>query len=80
MNMTGSKQIQLTNAPRYNARPNWSHDGRRITFTADRVTDFSSEIYVMNADGSGQTKLTNNFSADYMSAWSPDDQRIVFCE
>ena len=78
MNKTGSKQIQLTNAPGYNARPNWSHDGRRITFTAYRVTDFSSEIYVMNADGSGQTKLTNNFSADYMSAWSPDDQRIAF--
>src|SRR3989449_4723765 len=78
MNKTGSKQIQLTNAPGYNARPNWSHDGRRITFTAYRVTDFSSEIYVMNADGSGQIKLTNNFSADYMSAWSPDDQRIAF--
>ena len=58
----GSKQTQLTDVPGYNARPNWSHDGRKITFTACRVTDFSCEIYVMNADGSGQTNLTNNFS------------------
>ena len=78
MTRGGSNQTQLTDVPRYNARPNWSHDGRRITFTACRVTDFSCEIYVMNADGSGQTKLTNDFSADYMSVWSPDDQRIAF--
>src|SRR5437660_256547 len=78
MTKGGSNQAQLTDVPGYNARPNWSHDGRRITFTACRVTDFSCEIYVMNADGSGQTKLTNDFSADYMSVWSPDDQRIAF--
>jgi Tol biopolymer transport system component len=78
MGASGSRPTQLTDVPGYNARPNWSHDGRRITFTACRVTDFSCEIYVMNADGSGQTKLTDDFSADYMSEWSPDDRRIVF--
>jgi Tol biopolymer transport system component len=78
MTKNGSKQTQLTNIPTYNARPNWSHDGRRITFTACRVTDFSCDIYVMNADGSGQTNLTHDFSADYMSVWSPDDRRIAF--
>ena len=78
MTQRGAAQTQLTDAPGYSARPNWSHDGRRITFTACRPTDFSCEIYVMNADGSGQTKLTNDFSADYMSVWSPDDQRIAF--
>ena len=78
MTRRGPNETQLTDVPGYNARPNWSHDGRRITFTACRVTDFSCEVYVMNADGSGQTKLTNDFSADYMSVWSPDDQRIAF--
>src|SRR5205823_6630151 len=48
MTKGGSNQAQLTDVPGYNARPNWSHDGRRITFTACRVTDFSCEIYVMN--------------------------------
>jgi Tol biopolymer transport system component len=78
MTRSGVSQTQLTDTPGYNARPNWSHDRRRITFTACRPTDFSCEVYVMNADGSGQTKLTNDFSADYMSAWSPDDKRIAF--
>jgi Tol biopolymer transport system component len=78
MTQQGAQQTQLTDAPFYNARPNWSHHGRKITFTACRATDFSCEVYVMNADGSGQTKLTNDFSADYMSVWSPDDQRIAF--
>src|SRR2546422_208808 len=78
MTRGGSNQTQLTDVPRYNARPNWSHDGRRITFTAWRATDFSCEIYVMNADGSGQAKLTNNFSAGYMAAWSTDDPQIAF--
>src|SRR5207249_9958482 len=52
MTTRGLAQTQLTDVPGYNARPNWSHDGRRITFTACRVTDFSCEVYVMNADGS----------------------------
>ena len=78
MTQRGAEQTQLTDAPGYSARPNWSHDGRMITFTACRPTDSSCEIYVMNADGSGQTKLTNDGSADYMSVWSPDDKRIAF--
>src|SRR2546425_519091 len=78
MTPRGAEQTQLTDALRGQSHPKWSHDGRRITFTTCRPTDFSCEIYVMNADGSGQTKLTSNFSADYMSVWSPDDQRIAF--
>src|SRR3989442_1205536 len=77
MTPRGAEQTQLTDALRGQSHPKWSHDGRRITFTTCRPTDFSCEIYVMNADGSGQTKLTSNFSADYMSVWSPDDQRIA---
>src|SRR2546430_15092777 len=78
MQATGAKPTQLTTVPGYNARPNWSHDGRRITFTACRAADLSCEIYVMNADGSGQTKLTDNFSTEEMSVWSPDDRHIAF--
>ena len=78
MQANGPKQTQLTHVPGYNARPNWSHDGRRITFTTCRPTDFSCDIYVMNADGSAQTNLTHDFSTDQMSVWSPDDRRIAF--
>jgi len=78
MQANGSKATQLTAVPGYNARPNWSHDGHRITFTTCRATDFSCDIYVMNADGTAQTNLTHDFSTDQMSVWSPDDRRIAF--
>ena len=76
MKANGTKQSQLTNAPAYNARPNWSHDGRKITFTTCRPPD--CEIYVMNADGSGQTDVSNNPATEQMSVWSPDDSKIAF--
>src|SRR3989475_2797974 len=78
MTANGSKVVQLTNQPFYNARPAWSHDGKKITFTTCRPWDNSCEIYVMNANGSGQTNLTNNFATDHMSVWSPDDRKIAF--
>ena len=78
MKANGSKLTQLTNQPSYTARPDWSHDGKRITFTTCRPWDNSCEIYVMNANGSAQTNLTNNFYTDHMSVWSPDDRKIAF--
>ncbi len=76
MQANGTKITQLTNQPFYDARPAWSHDGTRLTFTTCRPWDNSCEIYVMNSNGSAQTNLTNNFATDEMSVWSPDDRRI----
>ncbi len=78
MQANGTKVTQLTHELFYDARPDWSHDGTRITFTTCRPWDDSCEIYVMNADGSAQTNITNNFATDHMSVWSPDDRRIAF--
>lgn len=77
MKTSGSPPKQLTDVPGYTAHPNWSHDGRRITFSSCREGS-SCEIYVMNADGSGQTKLTDDSFFDLWSVWSPDDKRIAF--
>ena len=78
MKGNGTKVTQLTYQPFYNARPDWSHDGSRITFTACRAGDESCEVYVMNADGSAQTNVTRNFATDHMSVWSPDGRKIAF--
>lgn len=71
-------QITFTPEPDYNARPSWSSDGRKITYTACHAADQSCEIYVMNANGSKQTKLTDDATADHQSVWSPDDKKIAF--
>src|SRR5690348_3780782 len=41
MKANGTKVTELTNQPGYNARPAWSHDGTRITFTTCRPWDNS---------------------------------------
>ena len=76
MNADGSGQTQLTHNPADDTSPNWSPDGKKISFTSDR--DGDQEIYVMNADGSRQTRLTFNQGNDLLPDWSPDGTKIAF--
>ncbi len=84
MNHDGSGQTRLTDNPAADSWPNWSPDGRRITFISSRDDpdpnddDTIWEIYVMNADGSGQTRLTNDLEWHSLPRWSPNGQRIAF--
>lgn len=59
-----------------NMFPQWSHDGRRITFTSDRGGN--SDIYVMDADGGNVRRLTDTRATERAAVWSPEGKRIVF--
>jgi Tol biopolymer transport system component len=59
--------------------PSPSPDGKKIVFdsnrlTADSVSRFIDDLFVMNTDGTGQTLLSRGSSA----TWSPDGRTIAF--
>jgi Tol biopolymer transport system component len=76
INVDGTGQVNLSNHPADDQQPDWSPDGKQITFFSDR--DGNWEIYVMNADGSSQANLTNYSNLDQDPVWSPDGTRIAF--
>ena len=80
----GSERLQLTYPPSgffppgYALIPQWSPDGKRITFV-EIQEDSTSKSYEISADG---TSLHALLPADQVSqrvgAWSPDGTKIVF--
>lgn len=83
INIDGSNKIQLTSSlgfqyPDANV-PNWSLDGRLITFWSGLERNYG-EIWIMNSDGSNPKRLTDtpdpSNSDDPM--WSPDGSKIIF--
>lgn len=72
---TGDR-VQLTDNSATDLLPDWSPDGRRISFVSHR--DGNSEVYVMNANGAGEKNLTRNPAYDSFPSWSPDGRRIAF--
>ena len=76
MNADGTNLINLTKHPAKDHAPDWSPDGRQITFASNR--DGNSEVYVMNPDGTNLINLTNHPASDGGPDWSPDGQQIVF--
>jgi len=61
----------------------WSPDGQRIAFIQSNVTlslNWSSDLYLVNADGSGLRRLTANPLGTFLlvPTWSPDGLAIAF--
>jgi TolB protein len=71
INSDGTNRKQLT-FEGDNGRPDWSPDGRRITFNARRDGKFW--VAVMDADGLNQQLLVEGAAPD----WAPDGKQIAF--
>ncbi len=72
----GSHPFKLTNGEKGESSPQWSPDGTRIAFNADR--DKGSQIWIINASGGEAEKLTSEENGASAFRWSPDSKHIAF--
>jgi Tol biopolymer transport system component len=92
VNTDATGAIPLTKLTAFNAHslnPVWSPDGSKIAFQSSRKSDgtdsfntnFTKNIWVVNADGTGAiplTKLTAGNADSVSPTWSSDGSRIFF--
>ncbi len=83
MSADGKTIRRLTNEPGRDTFPDWSPDGKQISFISDR--DGSRNLFVMDANGGNQRQLTNQqllprTAKGYVQwqQWSPDGREIAF--
>jgi len=77
INANGSGRINITNSPAvFDQTPDWSPDGTKIAFTADRDGNF--EVYIMNSNGTVPIRLTNNGAFESSPRYSPGGTKIAF--
>ncbi len=67
--------IQFINSTRWDSNPQFSRDGKKITFTSSRSGEM--EIWVCDSDGTGLLQLTT-LGGCGGPRWSPDGQWIAF--
>ncbi|MEE4215925.1 MAG: S9 family peptidase, partial [Bacteroidales bacterium] len=71
------KPFQLTNNPDGNSgNPQWSPDGKWISFTSSR--DDKNQVYVINAEGGEAFPVTGEKNGVGAFEWSPDGKKIAF--
>ncbi len=71
---------QISSGEKGDSQPQWSPDGRFISFVSARGTgeDVKAQIYVMRADGGEAAKLTDSKESVSSYSWSPDSARLAY--
>ncbi len=72
----GGNSIKLTNGEKGENAAQWSPDGTRIAFLADR--DKGNQIWVINATGGEAERVTSEENSIASYRWSPDSKRFAF--
>ncbi|MCP4712628.1 MAG: S9 family peptidase, partial [Planctomycetes bacterium] len=72
----GGEPERLTNNPAGAGSPQWSPDGKLVTFISNR--DGSPQIWKIDINGGEASRLTTVSSGISGYRWSPDGQKIVF--
>jgi dipeptidyl aminopeptidase/acylaminoacyl peptidase len=79
----GGTARQITHGERGDSQPQWSPDGRFISFISARGAGTGEDaprpqIYVMRSDGGEAWKLTDAKDGVTGYAWSPDSRQIAY--
>ncbi|MGB6335780.1 MAG: protein kinase, partial [Thermoanaerobaculia bacterium] len=72
----GTGLRQLTDSGHRDRYPEWSPEGRRLTFAGNRSG--SLQAWIINADGSGLRQLTDMPETEFiLPVWPPDGSRLA---
>jgi dipeptidyl aminopeptidase/acylaminoacyl peptidase len=69
---------QITFGERSETQPDWSPDGRFMSFVASRGRDAKAQVWVLRADGGEARALTTADENVQAYAWSPDSRRLAY--
>ena len=70
---------QITFGEKGDSQPQWSPDGKYISFVSSRGgAEAKAQIYLMHADGGEAWKLTDAKESVSAYSWSPDSTRIAY--
>ena len=71
---------QITSGEKGDSQPQWSPDGKFISFVSARGAgeDVKAQVYVMRADGGEAARLTDSKENVSSYSWSPDNTRIAY--
>jgi dipeptidyl aminopeptidase/acylaminoacyl peptidase len=74
----GKESIQLTNSPESESQPNWSPDGKYLSFVSSRNGLKGSQIWIMDRRGGEAKQLTDLKKGDLDDyEWSPNGAKIA---
>lgn len=68
----------LTSGSQRDDNPDWSPDGRYITFASDRDQPGIRQLYLLPVDGGEAVRLTDHDGGVSAPLWSPDGSRIAY--
>ena len=71
---------QLSSGDKGDTQPQWSPDGRYISFVSARGAgeDVKAQVHIMRADGGEAWKLTDSKENVSSYSWAPDSTRIAY--
>ncbi|MBM3791248.1 MAG: S9 family peptidase, partial [Acidobacteria bacterium] len=72
----GRSTLRLTNGEKGESSPQWSPDGSRIGFMANR--DQANQVWTIGADGGEAEKLTTEEGGVTAFCWSPDGKKVAY--